>query len=481
MKCWTIYRSESSAISESMLKRLSLLLILIAGLCLMQTDHAIAQNFTTLYDFTTLTNSENSGGANPEAGLVLSGSTLYGTTRFGGNSGNGTIFAVNTNGAAFSNLYSFTAFDPDINTNKDGAHPKGGLILKGNTLYGTTYDGGNAGSGTVFSIQTDGSGFTNLYCFSGSSDGAYPTAGLILSGNILYGTTFGGGSSGGGTVFAVNIDGTGFTNLYNFTDGNDGGNPQGGLILSSNILYGTTVNYGKFGYGTVFAVNIDGSGFKVLHNFLFGGAYPQAGLILVGNTLYGTTAAFGGLGYGTVFAVNTDGFGFSVLHDFAGGNDGDYPQAGLILVGNTLYGTATFDGDSGDGTVFAINIDGTGYTNLYSFTGGSDGANPLAALIVSGSSLYGTASQGGISNAGTIFSLFLGAVNSPQLTIILSGTNVVLTWPTNTTEFTLQTTTNLIPPRVWDIVATTPVVIHGQNTATNTISSTQMFFRLISN
>src|SRR5450759_4429359 len=98
--------------------------------------------------------------------------------------------------------------------------------------------------GTVFAVHTNGTGFTNLHTFN-YSNGAHPDAGLILSGNTLYGTTVGGGSSGDGTVFAVNPNGTGFTNLHSFTafsvlssTNSDGANPTAGLILSGNTLYG---------------------------------------------------------------------------------------------------------------------------------------------------------------------------------------------------------------------------------------------------
>ena len=115
-------------------------------------------------------------------------------------------------------------------TNSDGAVPYAGLVLSGNTLYGTANSGGTFGNGTVFAVNTDGTGFTNLHSFTATapvlrlytnSDGANPWAGLILSGNTLYGTALCGGSSGNGTVFAVNTDGTGFTNLHSFTAGTD--------------------------------------------------------------------------------------------------------------------------------------------------------------------------------------------------------------------------------------------------------------------
>src|SRR5450759_856101 len=259
--------------------RSRLLPALIAGLGLIPAGRVTAQTFTTLHSFTLLNNSTNSDGANPYAGLILSGNTLYGTAYYGGSSGAGTVFAVNTNGTVFTNLHSFTG--------SDGGNPQAGLILSGNTLYGTASSGGSLGQGTVFAVSTNGTGFTNLHSFN-NSDGANPQAGLILSGNTLYGTAYGGGDFGYGTVFAVNTDGTGFTNLHSFTYSfyySDGGNPQAGLILSGNTLYGTAYGGGDFGYGTVFAVNTDGTCLMYIptfpHDFSCSGvANPPAGIIL---------------------------------------------------------------------------------------------------------------------------------------------------------------------------------------------------------
>jgi uncharacterized repeat protein (TIGR03803 family) len=188
-------------------------------------------------------------------------------------------------------------------------------------------------------------------------------------------------------------------------------------VLSGNALYGTTINGGANGKGTVFTVNTDGTGFTVLHNFTGGdGSTPFAGLVLSGGTLYGTTFYGGDWNDGTVFSVNTNGTGFTTLHTFTAINsktnlDGANPYAGLVLSGNTLYGTAD-GGSSGEGTLFAVNTDGTGFTNPYSFTGGSDGASPQAGLILSGNTLYGTATEGGTWGDGTVFSLSLGSVDS---------------------------------------------------------------------
>ena len=138
--------------------------------------------------------------------------------------GLGLIPAGRVSAQTFTTLYSFTAaLDRSYYNNSDGAYPSAGLIVSGNTLYGTAADGGSSGAGTVFAVNTDGTGFTSLHSFAPNpnggtnSDGANPAAGLILSGNILYGTAEYGGSSRNGTVFAVNTDGTGFTTLHSFT------------------------------------------------------------------------------------------------------------------------------------------------------------------------------------------------------------------------------------------------------------------------
>src|SRR6266478_1956207 len=158
----------------------------------------------------------------------------------------GLVMTSQVTAQTFTKLYGFTG-------GNDGSAPYAGLILSSNTLYGTTAFGGSSGNGTVFAVNTDGSGFTNLYGFTDGDDGGIPTASLILSGNTLYGTTTAGGGSGNGTVFAVNTDGSGFANLYRFTGGNDGGDPNAGLILSSNTLYGTAAGGGSSGNGTVFS------------------------------------------------------------------------------------------------------------------------------------------------------------------------------------------------------------------------------------
>ena len=337
-------------------------------------------------------------------GLVMSGGTLYGTTFGSSGSGGsstspgckGTVFTMNTDGTGYAVLKRFTG--------TDGQYPYAPsascLVLSGGTLYGTTYMGGSSGKGTVFRVNTDGTGFAVLKNFTGP-DGQSPYAGLVSAGGALYGTTYSGGSSGDGTVFKMNTDGTGFAVLKSFT-GSDGSAPQAGLVLSGGTLYGTTYSGGSSGKGTVFEVNTDGTGFAVLKTFTGSdGQSPYAGLALSGGTLYGTTYIGGSSGKGTVFKVKTDGTGSAVLKSFTG-SDGSEPYAGLVLSGGTLYGTTSYGGSSGKGTVFKVNTDGTGFAVLQSFTG-SDGSEPYAGLALSGGTLYGTTWFGGSCGYGTVF------------------------------------------------------------------------------
>src|SRR5204863_3830097 len=132
----------------------------------------------------------------------------------------------------FTRLHDFAPTDSSGGTNSDGYFPSAGLLVSGSTLYGTARMGGTLGPGTVFAVNTDGAGFTTLHNFSAGSDGAFPQAALILSGDTLYGTAPQGGSSGPGTVFAVNSDGPGLTTLHSFTVVRSGTNQPAALNLS---------------------------------------------------------------------------------------------------------------------------------------------------------------------------------------------------------------------------------------------------------
>jgi uncharacterized repeat protein (TIGR03803 family) len=142
-------------------------------------------------------------------------------------------------------------------------------------------------------------------------------------------------------------------------------------------------------------------------NYPTDGAGPNGNLTLVGSALYGMTYYGGSNGIGTVFGINTNGTGYTSLHSFVGGtSDGSYPNGSLTLVGSTLYGMTSQDGSSDQGTIFKINTDGNGFTIVHSF--GSitwDGHGPKGSLTLVGSSLFGMTEGGGPSGNGVVFSL----------------------------------------------------------------------------
>ncbi len=459
----------------------------------MASDSSITGTLQTLHTFTNF-----SDGGSPHAGLVLSGNTLYGTSLAG--AGYGTLFKVDTDGTGYAILHRFL-------NNSEGANPFAPLLLSGSILYGTTRTGSGSGSGngTVFAISTNGTGYTNLHRFSAStgfpvtnSDGAFSQAGLAISGNRLYGTTSGGGKWANGTLFALNTDGTAFTNLYNFTPmsgsvgtNSDGPNPYAALVLSGNTLYGSALNGGPFGYGTLFAIKTNGTDFKTLHEFSwsFDGGWPR-GLSLAGNRLYGAGNGGGVSGNGSVFAINIDGTGFTNLYSFSEvlgstftNKYGANPFGGVQFYDNRLYGTALGGGSGGRGTIYSLNTNGTELWLLHSFTTGSgpartnyDGAGPRCGLVVSGSTLYGTTERGGGEAWGTVFSVSWGT-ERPRLAIARSGGSVVLRWP-QLQAFRLEGTTNLGLPNSWSAVQQPAVTNSGEISMTVPASEAIEVFRL---
>lgn len=385
------------------LKTTSLLIaVAFAGLSLTPCRAA-----TILHSFT----GGSDDGADSRGSLTLSGSKLYGMTAGGGGGAdNGTIFSMDTDGSGYSLLHHFTY--------SDGRNPFGSLTLSGSTFYGMTTGGGSNGYGAIFSMNIDGSGFKLLRSFNqNGTDGWFPQGSLTLSGSKLYGMTTNGGSSNYGTIFSMNIDGSGFSYLHSFTpESGDGQWPQGSLTLVGSTLYGMT-RYGGDNLnhrGTIFAINVDGSGYSLLRSFsddTSDGSSPFGSLTLSGSKLHGMTASGGSSHFGTIFSMNIDGSGFSLLHSFTGvpGTEGDggYPVGSLTLFGSTFYGMTQNGGSSTRGTIFSINTDGSGFRMLQSFAGGSSGGNnPLGDVTVSGdgSTLYGMTVYGGTADRGVVFS-----------------------------------------------------------------------------
>jgi len=355
-------------------------------------------------------------GLAPYGGLIFDAAgNLYGTTASGGER-EGTVFKLtpNTDGSwTESVLYGF-GFNGG-----DGSSPMAGPILDAaGNLYGTTYLGGGQGVGTVFDLTPNPDGswtHTVLHTFYPSQwgdAGIWPYAGLILdaAGN-LYGTTVGGGAYGYGVVFELtpNLDGSWTESvLYSFTGGTDGANPYAGLIFdNTGNLYGATVGGGLYGYGVVFKLKPHANGSwteKVLHKFTGGkeGANPYAALVFdIAGNLYGTTVNGGPYGYGVAYKLTPNTAGCwtpKILHKFTGGKDGANPYAALVLdAAGNLYGTTWAGGTHGLGVVFKLNLgpDGKWGEHVLHAFAGQPARNPYAGLVLDrAGNLYGTTATG---------------------------------------------------------------------------------------
>ncbi len=303
------------------------------------------------------------GGQNPQAGFIMAGRALYGTVAGPCCQGShyGQVVRMTMSGREHV-VYQFKG-EPS-----DGAGAVAPLLYRNGTFYGTTQSGGGgscnigkyAGCGTVFSVTPTGAEKV-LYSFTGEEDGADPMSQLVWKDGRLYGTAAIGGSYGFGVVFSVGTTGE-ETVLHSFKGKGDGATPEAGLLVVGNLFYGTTGG-GEHGKGTVFSITKRGDK-KLLYRFQGGGdgAVPTGDLINVNGTFYGTTYNGGGgpcningkSGCGTVFSITPDGIE-TVLYAFQSGpNDGAYPQGPLMNVGGSLYGVTVAGGSNGLGTVFVI-------------------------------------------------------------------------------------------------------------------------------
>jgi uncharacterized repeat protein (TIGR03803 family) len=346
-------------------------------------------------------------------------------------------------------------------------------------LYGTTSSGGSNGtSGTVFKLNKDGSGYLVLWRFSGTYDGGRsPQTSLIeASDGFLYGTTFGAGTSVPGNVFRVAKDGSGFLVLHRFED-MDGMFPWGNLVEASDgALYGTTYSGTtppgpQLIFGTIFKVNKDGSNYAIVHVFDYynwaNGSYPYGGLIQASDgRLYGTTAGGGSAGnYGTVFRMNVGGTGYQVIYAFTG--DGSEPRGNLLEgTDGALYGVNNNGGIGTNGTVFRLNKDGSGYTVLRRFADGiGDGKKPYGYLLGgSDGAIYGTTFLGGETNFGTVFKLF-SSTPRPALSLIsksATGTLLELSGGAAGATYRIDANANLGFTNGWNILGSSAANIEGQ-------------------
>jgi uncharacterized repeat protein (TIGR03803 family) len=337
--------------------------------------------YTKIHDF--------EGGANgnyPSSNLFFDGTYLYGTASGGLNS-NGVIFKIKPNGTEYTKLFeSFNYLDGGVFAP---------LISDGTFLYGTTY-GHRAFNihGSVYKIKPDGTEFTTLFTFN-DLNGSSPFGGLYLNGEILYGTTEYGGP-GTGTIYKIKTDGSDFQTIFNCT-ATTGNYPIRELIYDGMFLYGITA-------GTVFKILTDGTGYSNLVNFSNApnGTYPYSSLVTDGTFLYGSTIIGGFNNKGSVFKVKPDGTEYQQLFSFDG-NNGLEPRHNLVILGDYIYGMTKFGGVNNLGTIFRIKPDGTDFSKLLDFDGTTRGSIPYGSLISDGTFLYGMTSNGGANGTGVIF------------------------------------------------------------------------------
>ncbi|MFZ0311862.1 MAG: choice-of-anchor tandem repeat GloVer-containing protein [Candidatus Korobacteraceae bacterium] len=365
-----------------------------------------AQSFNVIHNFTGGTD-----GGNPLNGLVLgAGGYMYGTTSAGGAYNNGTVFRLAPTGI-LTTIYAFKG-------GADGSTPQSFLIQDSQgLLYGTTSAGGAYGGGTVFRIANNSKSI--LHSFGSGSDGSVPLGGLVLdhAGN-LYGTTSAGGVNGNGAVFMLSLSGILWREsvLYSFGTGTDGAVPYAGVTLdSSGDVLGTTSAGGTGGYGTIFELNKQHSWAEsVVYNFQNqnDGGVPYAGLIADGlGNFYGAATEGGSQGGGSIFELTPAGSGwnFTAIQSLAGwGISGTFRNL-LLSSSGTLYATTHCDGEYDAGTVYEL-VPGVGgtwtYTQLYTFTGGTDGLYSFSNLVTFGNRFYGTTNQGGAYGYGDVFAVF---------------------------------------------------------------------------
>ena len=377
---------------------------------------ATAQTFRVIHTF-----SGSGDGSTPNATMVTDqAGNLYGTTSYGGAqsgfAGSGIVFKLVQRNSSWvlTSLYTFQG-------GSDGAYPGAPVVIAPNgTLYGTTSLGGNPGCpagkgcGTVYQLRPQSTVCrsilcpwtkTVLYSFSGGTDGANPAYGQLLldpSGNI-YGTTGGGGDVGSGVVYELTHSSGGWQQsvLHSFGGMGDGLQPQSGVVFDSQLnLYGTTVEGGSQGNGTVYELTRSGSAWVISkqHDLANEGNSPYAGVVLdqLGN-VYGATF-FGGPGNGgTIFQLVTSGdrWNSNILAVFSplGGQGVGVPSSLTMDAAGNLYGTTETDGAHGFGSVFKLVPQNGSWvlTTLYDFAGGSDGCTPGGGVTLAPSgNLYGT-------------------------------------------------------------------------------------------
>ncbi|HNQ13809.1 MAG TPA: hypothetical protein PKM16_11435, partial [Bacteroidia bacterium] len=324
---------------------------------------------------------------------------LWGVASAGGAFNKGSIFKVNGDGTNFSVVHSFDSIN--------GSVPRSSLCLANNgNLYGMCQFGGAHNAGILYVFNPSNSTFSKILDFD-NLNGGYPWGTMIKAANgMLYGSTYGGGTGGGGIIFRLNPNTHVYSILYGLNQLSDGGSITDKLLEASNgKLYGMAAYGGANGEGTIFSFDPSNNTFTKLHDFNgINGGTPYGSLLeATDGFLYGMTYDGGSNNKGVFFKLQLSTGIFTKIFDFNGTN-GNNPWNSLIQVTPTkLYGMCSSATASG-GIIFEYDLLTGMAANVYSFNFITDGFIPWGSLLKgSDNNLYGTLSSGPVSNTGAVF------------------------------------------------------------------------------
>jgi uncharacterized repeat protein (TIGR03803 family) len=373
--------------------------------------------YSVLYDF----NWGGGAGSSPRGDLTHIPGLLYGMAQIGGVHGYGTIFSIDTAGNRYKDLYNFNGPYGVI----------GSLTISGKTMYGMTSEGGGgigtycpSGCGCVFQVDTNGTGFKQILTFNGTN-GGYAWGNLTKLGGRLFGLSLAGGANNAGCAFAIDTGGGGYKDILDFNQTN-GAAPEGSFILLHNQLFGMATAGGGHDSGCIFRLDTNGGGYKDLHDFrTLSGTFPGGSLLYASGKFYGMTFDGGTHDSGVVFCIDTNGNNYKKLHDLSSA-EGAYPRGSLVISGNVLYGMTNQGGAHDSGAMFSVDTNGGNFTKLFDFTG-TEGVNPFGSLTVVGNDLFGMTTAGGTLNSGgVIFTYKNISTGRDQLPV---GSGQVLVYP----------------------------------------------------
>ena len=402
-----------------------------------------ATNYSVIHHF----RSGLADGSTPYGSLIHDGTHLFGMTYYGGQGspGGGVIFRVGADGSAYTNLAIL-----DVYTN--GVFPYNSLTVVGTDLYGMVTQGGGGADGIIFRMDKNGHGFSNLHSFVNNSiNGAFPHGALTYDGTKLYGMTKSGGPKRG-VIFSINPNGTGYTNLHYFSGGvADGLAPEGNVLILGSKLFGLTVLGGAYNMGVAFKMDTDGRNFAILHHFGSGsgdGVSPNGSLLLHNSRLYGVTSYGGTNGMGVIFSSPLD-------------PPPNRAPTNIVLTGATVSenlpsGTrvgwfATRDPDPGDTFTYAL-VGGDGGKDNASFTVSQTNLLTAAAFNYEVQSNYSirvqSTDQGGLATQTVLTVTVVDVVEETPVILRpteLANGNIVIRWSSITNHlYTVYHSTNLL-------------------------------------